>query len=51
MILFVLNGKTLPVYCRFSAGSLPVSCRFNLKNSRIMVLFKKLIELAITKYM
>ena len=50
MILFVLNGKTLPVYCRFIAGSLPVSCRFDMENSRIMVLFKKLIELTITKY-
>nr|DAH72958.1 MAG TPA: hypothetical protein [Caudoviricetes sp.] len=41
----------LPVYCRFSAESLPVHCRFCLKNSRIMVLFKNLIELTITKYM
>nr|DAO81476.1 MAG TPA: hypothetical protein [Caudoviricetes sp.] len=32
----------MPVYCRFSAGSLPVSCRFNMENSRIMVLFKNL---------
>ena len=36
-----------PVFVR----NLPAFDRFRLKNSRIMVLFKKLIELTITKYM